>query len=100
VTLHRWLRQPISLQRLQAHRGRSLAGVVIEVRGRVGDRAPLVEAQMYELIQGDTRLLVVTPRLDLQTGDRVQVRGRLQQAEIEQEGAIAHREYYLVEEEI
>lgn len=96
VELQRLFRQPTSIQRIRQHQGRNLQGTVVWVEGTVGDRAPLVGAEVYELQQGVEKLWIVTTETGVQLGDRLVVRGRVQQESFDQNG-VTLREYYLHE---
>lgn len=96
IALQQLFRRPTAIQRIQEHQGRNLQGMTVSIQGNVSDRAPLVDAEVYELTQGDHGLWVLTSQPGVQTGDRLYVRGTLQAEAIEQNG-VTTPEYYLRE---
>ncbi|NJN88636.1 MAG: hypothetical protein HC881_23095 [Leptolyngbyaceae cyanobacterium SL_7_1] len=52
-------------------------GCTVELQGTVGDRVPLVEAQLYQLRDGEDAVWVLTSDTNLQSGTIVRIRGRV-----------------------
>jgi hypothetical protein len=53
-------------------------GCTVELQGTVGDRVPLVQAQLYQLREGEDAVWVLTSDTTLQSGTIVRIRGRVQ----------------------
>lgn len=77
---------------------RYVAGEVVQVSGTVGDRVPLVDAQVYQLQDDTGSIWVLTTDTSIQSGDRLTVEGQVEVERIEV-GAVTARERYLREVE-
>lgn len=53
-------------------------GELVVLEGTVGDRAPFVEAQAYQLQDETGAVWVITGDLTIQEGDRLTIRGRVE----------------------
>ena len=67
---------PLSIRQVQ--QVQSLRGQSVVVRGRVGDRAPLIGGQVYRLQDATGSLWVVSPNTSQQAGEAVTIRGIVQ----------------------
>ncbi|MGG6293581.1 hypothetical protein ACQ4M4_04070 [Leptolyngbya sp. AN02str] len=76
-----------------------LLGRAVQLQGQVGDRAPLMDGQVYELSDSTGGIWVISPNLDLQSGEMVKIRGRvrLQSVMIEE---LKLQEVYIEEHEL
>lgn len=96
IRLQTIVRQPTPIQRIQQHQGMRLTGTTVLVEGEVGDRAPFIDFELYELRQDTDSLWVMTREPGAETGDRLRVRGRIQAETIEHNGTTTI-DYYLLE---
>jgi hypothetical protein len=58
----------------------------VRLQGIVGDRAPLIDAQVYQLRDATGTIWVLTQRQDVQTGTKVRVKGQVRFQDIQVEG--------------
>ncbi|GAB4464253.1 MAG: hypothetical protein OHK0037_18040 [Elainellaceae cyanobacterium] len=70
-----WLGIPASIRSVQQMP--FLLSVPVRVSGVVGDRAPLVDALLYELQDNTGSIWVLSSNVTVQTGEQRTVRGRL-----------------------
>lgn len=73
-----------TIQSIQDHPQRHWWNARVLLQGRVGDRAPLIEGQLYELEDATGSIWVLSSDQMAQTGEQVQVRGlvRIQPIEL------------------
>ncbi|MBW4652698.1 MAG: hypothetical protein KME20_06695 [Kaiparowitsia implicata GSE-PSE-MK54-09C] len=71
------MRQPLTVQDIV--RTSLLIDRSVYLHGQVGDRAPLLTGQVYELSDATGILWVLSPNAGLQTGDQVTIRGKVRQ---------------------
>jgi hypothetical protein len=71
-------------------------GAVVQVSGTVGDRVPLVDAQIYQLQDETGSVWVLTTDTSIQSGDRLTVEGRVE-IEVIELGNSTMQERYLRE---
>jgi len=67
---------PLSIRQVQQVQG--LRGQSVVLRGRVGDRAPLIGGQVYQLQDATGSVWVVSPNTSQQAGEAVKIRGIVQ----------------------
>ncbi|HIK40873.1 hypothetical protein [Thermoleptolyngbya sp. M55_K2018_002] len=70
-----WVGIPVSIRSVQ--RMPFVFSVPVRVSGVVGDRAPLVDALLYELQDNTGSIWVLSPDSTVQSGERRTVQGRL-----------------------
>jgi hypothetical protein len=66
--------RPTPIQRIQQ---RSRDDYTVYVRGRVSDRAPLIEAQLYQLQDNTGEIWVLSPDQTVQPGESLLIRGKV-----------------------
>lgn len=71
----------------------------VRLRGTVGDRAPLIDAQLYQLKDATGTIWVMTQRRDVRSGEPIQIRGQVRFQSIPLEG-IEFGEAYIEEEQV
>jgi len=62
------------IERIQSH---AKADYIVRLRGTVGDRAPLLNGQVYQLQDSTGKIWVLSSDTTLETGDQVLIRGRV-----------------------
>jgi hypothetical protein len=67
--------------------GEQLAGDTVVVRGQVNARAPLVDAQLYQLQDASGEIWVLSTDTTVQLGDQLTIRGQVAYAQVETPGA-------------
>lgn len=65
----------ISISIQAAHDTQIVRDRAVYLTGQVGDRVPLVDAQIYQLSDRTGQIWVVTPDTTLQSGEQVTIRG-------------------------
>lgn len=70
-----WLGISVSIRSVQQMP--FVLSVPVQVSGIVGDRAPLVDALLYELQDGTGSIWVLSPDVTVQSGERRTVRGKI-----------------------
>jgi hypothetical protein len=68
----------------------------VRLRGTVGDRAPLLNGQVYQLQDSTGEIWVLTSDTTLETGDQVVIRGRVRYQSISLAGR-EQGEFYIEE---
>ncbi|MGJ3253227.1 MAG: hypothetical protein ACFE0J_19160 [Elainellaceae cyanobacterium] len=69
-----WFRRVRSVESIDT---RSAAGQTVYLQGTVGDRIPLIDAQVYQLRDDSGTIWVLTSDSQLQSGDRVRILGEV-----------------------
>jgi hypothetical protein len=87
-----------TVREVQAHPQRNWFNSTVYLRGQVGDRAPLIDAQVYELQDSTGKIWVLTDKATPKTGDRVYIRGQVKFEKIQEEG-LEFGEAYIEEQE-
>lgn len=72
-----------SVQNVRQHPQRNWFTQTVQLQGTVGDRAPLLQGQVYELQDETGKIWVLSPRANLQTGTPVLIQGRVRYEAIE-----------------
>jgi hypothetical protein len=87
-----------TVKEVQAHPQRNWFNSTVYLRGQVGDRAPLINAQVYELQDSTGKIWVLTDKSTPKTGDRVYIKGQVKFEKIQEEG-LEFGEAYIEEQE-
>jgi hypothetical protein len=87
-----------TVQDVQAHPHRNWLTSTVYLRGQVGDRAPLMDAQVYQLQDSTGKIWVLTKKDQIKTGDRVYIKGQVRFEKIVEEGQ-EFGEAYIEEQE-
>lgn len=66
-----------TVQNVQQRPNRGWFGSTIQLQGKVGDRIPLIKAQIYELQDNTGKIWVITTDRTLKTGDQVKIQGKI-----------------------
>ena len=66
-----------TVQDVQKRPNRGWFGSTVQLQGRVGDRIPLVKAQVYELQDSTGKIWVLATDRSLKTGDQVKIQGKI-----------------------
>ncbi len=69
------MRQPLTVQ--DVVQTSLLVDQEVYLQGQVGDRAPLLTGQVYELRDATGILWILSPQATLQTGEQVTIRGKV-----------------------
>jgi hypothetical protein len=72
-----------TVQNVQAHPHRNWFTETVYLQGTVGARAPLLKGQVYELQDQTGTVWVLSHMTQLQSGDRVLIKGRVRYQAIE-----------------
>lgn len=72
-----------SVQRVRAHPHRNWLTETVRLQGTVGERAPLLKGQVYELQDRTGKIWVLSPTANLKTGDSITIQGRVRYEPIE-----------------
>jgi RecJ-like exonuclease len=74
-----------TVRRVQNHPHRSWFNETVQLQGTVVDRAPMIDAVVYQLQDGTGKIWVLSADPEVEPGDRVRVRGtvRFEQIAIE-----------------
>jgi hypothetical protein len=62
---------------IDAQPSRELVNTTVQMEGVVGDRAPLLDGQLYELSDDTGSIWVLAPDNMMETGDRVVIQGEI-----------------------
>ena len=81
------------IERIQT---RSRADYTVRLKGKVGDRAPLFNGQVYQLQDSTGTIWVLTHDTSLQTGEQVSIRGQVRYQSIPLAGQ-EQGEFYIEE---
>jgi hypothetical protein len=87
-----------TVQDVQAHPHRNWFNSTVYLRGEVGDRAPMIDSQAYQLQDSTGKIWVLTKKAEPKTGDRVYIKGQVRFEKIEEEGQ-EFGEAYIEEQE-
>ncbi|WP_088891499.1 YceK/YidQ family lipoprotein [Leptolyngbya ohadii] len=71
----------------------------VQLQGTVGDRVPLIGAEVYELKDGTGSIWVLTDDRSLNTGQQVKIRGEIQIEDITIEGQTT-QEVYIKQQQV
>jgi hypothetical protein len=71
---------------VQANPHRNWLTATVRLQGTVGDRAPLIDAQIYQLRDATGTIWVLTQRQDVRSGAEVQITGQVHFQDIRLEG--------------
>lgn len=66
-----------TVQEVQQRPNRGWFGSTVQLQGQVGDRIPLIDAQVYELQDSTGKIWVLTTDRSLSTGEQVQIQGKI-----------------------
>ncbi len=75
-----------TVQQVQAHPHRNWFTATVYLQGTVGDRAPLLQGQLYELQDPTGSIWVLSSNKTLKTGDRIRVKGQVRYQAIDLAG--------------
>ena len=75
-----------SIQNVQQHPRRHWYNSTVQLRGKVVDRVPLINAEVYQLEDATGKIWVLTSEPTQQAEQQVQVQGKVQIEEIQVEG--------------
>ncbi|NJN56535.1 MAG: hypothetical protein HC879_03090 [Leptolyngbyaceae cyanobacterium SL_5_9] len=86
------------IERIQACANADYANAdyTVRLRGTVGDRAPLLNGQVYQLQDSTGEIWILTSDMTLKTGDQVVIRGRVRYLSIPLAGQ-EQGEFYIEE---
>ncbi|MBF2003545.1 MAG: hypothetical protein IGS38_22835 [Synechococcales cyanobacterium M58_A2018_015] len=87
-----------TVQSVQARPQRPSFLSTVYLRGTVGDRVPLIGAQVYQLHDSTGSIWVLTTQPPLRSGDPISIRGRIRYEEIPLAGQIL-QEVYIEEQQ-
>ena len=62
---------------IQTHPHRNWFTATVQLRGTVGDRAPLLDAQLYQLKDATGAIWVLTHRRGVRSGEPIQIMGQV-----------------------
>lgn len=71
---------------VQAHPHRNWLASTVYLKGQVGDRVPLINAQVYQLQDSTGKIWVLTHKATPKIGDRVYIKGQVRYEKIPFEG--------------
>ncbi len=75
-----------TVQNVREHPQRNWLTQTVQLRGTVGNRAPLLQGQVYELQDETGKIWVLSPNRDLKTGMPILIQGQVRYEAIEVEG--------------
>jgi hypothetical protein len=84
---------------VQAHPHRNWFTATVQLRGIVGDRAPLLGAQLYQLKDATGAIWVLTHRRGVRSGEPIQITGKVRFQSIPVQGK-EFGEAYIQEEQV
>jgi len=75
-----------TVQDVQAHPHRNWLTSTVQLQGTVGDRVPLIDAQVYQLQDPTGTIWVLTQRKDVRSGTKILIKGqvRFQRTDLQQ----------------
>jgi hypothetical protein len=74
-----------TVQNVREHPQRNWFTQTVRLQGTVGDRAPLLQGQVYELQDKTGKIWVLSPKANLQTGTAVLIQGEVRYEAIQVE---------------
>lgn len=75
-----------TVRNVQANPHRNWFTQTVYLQGTVGDRAPLLDGQLYQLKDSTGSIWVLSQTQGLDTGEQIRIRGRVRYQEIEVAG--------------
>jgi hypothetical protein len=66
-----------TIQDVRAHPQRNWFNSTVYLKGTVGDRAPLLDGQLYQLQDQTGKIWVLSPETQLRTGEQVLIKGQV-----------------------
>ncbi|MBD3880552.1 hypothetical protein IFO70_02150 [Phormidium tenue FACHB-886] len=88
-----------TVQAVRANPERNWFTTSVRLRGTVGDRAPLIDAQLYQLKDATGTIWVLTQRQDVRSGEPIQIKGQVRFQSIPIKG-MEFGEAYIEEEQV
>jgi uncharacterized protein YdeI (BOF family) len=79
-----WLSGDVTAIKQVHEQGR--VGTIVHLKGTVGDRIPLLNAQVYELQDATGSIWILTDDTPLQSGETVRIKGKVRYQNIVVEG--------------
>lgn len=76
----------VTVQSVQQQTQRNWLSETVKLRGQVGNLAPLLKGQVYELQDSTGKIWVLSPSRQLKSGQQILIRGRVRYEAIEVAG--------------
>ena len=87
-----------TVREVQAHPHRNWLTATVQLRGTVGDRAPMIGAQLYQLKDSTGAIWVLTRRT-VRSGEAIQIQGQVRFQSVPVQG-LEFGEAYIQEEKV
>ena len=88
-----------TVREVQTHPHRNWLTATVRLRGIVGDRAPMIGAQIYQLKDSTGAIWVLTRRQIVRSGEAIQIQGQVRFQSVPVQG-LEFGEAYIQEEKV